>query len=132
MSRRALGLLLVDHGSRRAEANAQLDIVAGHLRALRPGALVAVAHMELAAPDIAQAVAALAAGGAEELVVLPYFLSDGRHLTEDIPRLVAAAAAGHPQLTVRIGRPLGPHPALAALALERAGLDAVVVEPDGR
>ena len=117
-----LGLLLVDHGSRRAEANAQLDDMAARVRRTRPDAVVAAAHMEIAAPSIADGFAALVTQGATRVVVLPYFLSDGRHLSADIPALATEAAAKHPGVTVTIGKALGPHDALAALLLERAGL----------
>ena len=124
-----LGLLIVDHGSRRTEANAQLAEVAAHLRRLRPQAVVAEAHMELAEPSIAQAAARLIADGARDIVVLPYFLSAGRHSQEDIPRLMGEAMAGHPAIPWRIGPPLGPDPALAELALARAGVAGAAAAP---
>ncbi len=117
-----LGLLLVDHGSRRRESNEQLAVVADRLRALRPGCIVAHAHMELAEPAIGAAFAELAMRGATEVRVLLYFLGDGRHSREDIPRLVAVAAARFPQVATRISPPLGPHDLLAELLLLRAGL----------
>ena len=117
-----LGLLLVDHGSRRAESNAQLDDMARRVQALRPDALVAAAHMEIAAPDIAAGIAGLVARGATAIVVLPYFLSAGRHSQEDVPALVRAAVAAHPGVTARCGEALGPHDALARLLLERGAV----------
>ena len=118
------GLLLVDHGSRRAESNAQLAVMADRLRALRPGDLVAHAHMELAEPGIAAAFADLVGRGAREIRVLLYFLGDGRHSREDIPRLVAEAAAPFPEVTWQVAPPLGVHDALARLLLIRGGLAA--------
>jgi sirohydrochlorin ferrochelatase len=117
-----LGLILVDHGSRRAASNQQLDGMVARVQALRSGDVVEPAHMELAEPGIPAAIATAVGRGATEIVVLLYFLSDGRHSQEDIPRLVAEAMAVHPGIPWRIGRPLGPHDALALLALEQAGL----------
>ena len=114
-----LGLLLIDHGSRRAESNQALEDMAARVRRLRPDAVVAAAHMEIAAPDLATTFAALVNQGATRIVILPYFLSDGRHLTQDIPALAASAAAQHPGITYSLGGALGPHDALAALLLER-------------
>ncbi len=115
------GYLLIDHGSRRAQANAQLDDMAARVARLRPDAVVAACHMEIAQPDIAAGFAGLIGRGADQIAVLPYFLGDGRHLSEDIPRLVAEAAAGHPGVTWKIGVALGPHDLLAELLLERGG-----------
>lgn len=112
-------ILLVDHGSRRAEANALLDAVAERLRRRTPDRVVAVAHMELAPPDIAAGLEACAAAGAEEIVVFPYFLGPGRHTTGDIPRLVSQAAVRHAGVRVRVAEPLGLHDKLIDVVLER-------------
>lgn len=113
-------ILLVDHGSRRAEANAALGEVAQLVQA-RVGASVRVmtAHMELCEPSIDEAVSVLAALGVTRLVVHPYFLGEGRHVTQDIPALVHAAAARFPHLSVAISRPLGVHDLLAELVVLR-------------
>jgi len=68
---------------------------------------VEVAHMELARPSIADAVAKCAAAGAKRVVVAPYFLSRGRHITEDIPALVASAQAEHPGVECIVADPIG-------------------------
>ena len=109
------GLLVVDHGSRRAASNDQLFVVADMLRAIRPQQPVAAAHMEIAEPGIAHAFDELVAAGATEIVILLYFLSDGRHVTEDVPELVEEAAAKHPHVTWRMSRSLGPCEDLAHL-----------------
>jgi len=119
-------LLVVDHGSRRSQANQQLATIVQLLRELRPQQLIALAHMEIAAPNIPQAIESLISEGARELVVLPYFLSDGRHCREDIPRLVGEAIAAHGNMPWRIGRALGPHRRLAELLLEQADLAATL------
>jgi sirohydrochlorin ferrochelatase len=109
----------VDHGSRVPEANAVLDEVARLLREQLPDRLVCTAHMELAAPSIAEAVDRCVAEGAQEIVVHPYFLGPGSHGAADVPRLVAEAARRHPGLRVRVTKPLGVHPALVLAVIDR-------------
>ncbi len=118
-----LGLILIDHGSRRAASNAQLDDMATRVAQLRPDAVVGIAHMEIAEPDLKTAFADVVQRGAKHIIILPYFLSDGRHMTEDIPALAKDAAAQHPGVTFAIGNALGPHDLLAQLLLERGGLN---------
>ena len=113
------GILLVDHGSRRPEANAALETLAEELRRREPDSVVGVAHLEVAAPTIAEGLAACVRAGATEIVVHPFFLTPGRHTREDVPREVTAAAANHPEVRVVLSPPLGPDPDLAALVLER-------------
>lgn len=115
------GLLLVDHGSRRAESNEQLDVVVSRVqRLVGDSVLVKGAHMELAAPNIADQVAVLVASGVTELVVVPYMLAPGRHAVADIPRLANEAATAHPRVTVRVAECLGVDDLLAQLTIRRA------------
>ncbi len=112
-------IVLVDHGSRRPEANATLEEVAELLRAAAPERLVRIAHMELEPPSLAEAIAACAAEGAAEVTVHPYFLAPGSHSRGDIPRLAALAAEPHDGLRVRVSEPLGADVVLARLVLAR-------------
>jgi len=112
-------VLLVDHGSRRPQANEQLEALAERLRARLPGRLVVTAHLEIEPPDIGAGIDACAEAGASEIVVHPYFLGPGRHTAEDIPRQVAEAAARHPKLTIRISEPLGLHESVLDVVVER-------------
>jgi sirohydrochlorin ferrochelatase len=113
-------LLLIDHGSVRAEANALLADVARLLRELSGFAIIEHAHMELAEPTIVQGFDSCVAAGAGTIIVHPYFLAPGRHSTRDIPRLVADAAARHPAVQYRVSEPLGLHVKIAEVVLERA------------
>ena len=53
-------VILLDHGSREAEANAQLEALSALVAARLPGRRVACAHLSVAAPTLADAVAAVA------------------------------------------------------------------------
>lgn len=119
-------IVLVDHGSREPEANAVLEEVAARVRERAPDRMVRFAHMELAPPSLAEAIERCVAEGARDIVVHPYFLGPGRHASNDIPRLAREAAARHEGVKVRVSAPLGPHPLLADVVLERA---AAVEEP---
>jgi sirohydrochlorin ferrochelatase len=113
-------VVLVDHGSRSAEANRVLGRVARLLRRRLPGRIVEIAHMELAPPSIADAMAVCARRGATRVVVHPFFLAPGLHARRDVPRLAREAARAH-GLRVRVTRPLGVHEALVDVILDRLG-----------
>jgi sirohydrochlorin ferrochelatase len=113
------GILLVDHGSRAAEANALVEEVARRVRARLADRLVAVAHLDLAPPGVSEGVDALVAAGAREIVVMPYFLAPGLHGVRDIAALAQASAARHPGVRVRVAAPLGLHPGLVDAVLDR-------------
>lgn len=122
------GILLIDHGSRRAEANTMLHDVARLVEELAHGAAIVVpAHMELAEPTIAQGFAECLARGADEIVAVPYMLAPGRHVTYDIPRLVAEAADAHPGVPFHVASALGVDAGLARVVLARAEVTSPLV-----
>ncbi|MEO6879259.1 MAG: CbiX/SirB N-terminal domain-containing protein, partial [Gemmatimonadaceae bacterium] len=95
-------ILLIDHGSVRAEANHMLSCVANLLQQMvGESVLVRHSHMELAEPSIAQGFAECVSNGATEVIAFPYMLSPGKHVTRDIPRLVQEAAQAFPQVSYR-------------------------------
>jgi len=107
----ATAIVVIAHGSRAETANeAHLDVCRS--LATRTGRRVEPAFLELSEPTLDAAVATLADEGHRRIVVLPYFLYPGRHLTRDIPALVEAAAATHPATTLTIGPLFGADPAV--------------------
>lgn len=103
------GVIIVDHGSRRAESNQMLEEIARLFAARFAGKyeIVEPAHMELAEPSIATAYAAAVKRGAQRVLVCPFFLGPGKHWNQDIPRLTADAAAAFPQTTYHVTPTLG-------------------------
>jgi sirohydrochlorin ferrochelatase len=118
---RVRALLVVDHGSRRAEANEQLEALAKKLESrVAPGTIVEIAHLEIAAPTIAEGFARCVERGATHVVVFPFMLTPGRHATEDIPRLASEAATAHAGVTFEVTEPLGIDDGVVGAVLSRS------------
>lgn len=106
-------VVVVAHGSRTVAANdAHRRVVAA--LAAEVGAAAVPAFLELAGPDIATAIDQAVTAGAGRVLVLPHFLYPGRHVSEDIPAIVAAAAERHPGVAVVLRPASGEDPAVAA------------------
>ncbi|KAL9189335.1 hypothetical protein ACHAXT_011825 [Thalassiosira profunda] len=103
-----LGILLVDHGSKREASNAHLESIAesyqssfdalhnesGEASHAKANAKVTVraAHMEIAEPSILSTLRRLIVDDqVTRVVCVPYFLSPGKHATIDVPNLIAEA-----------------------------------------
>lgn len=136
-----VGIVLVDHGSRAKSSNEQLERFAemfemmygstigdyssddGHSNSNKRGYEVAPAHMELASPSIADAFRELIeTKNCRKIVVAPFFLSPGRHVKEDIPRLVEEAAEeyrGKYELEYMVAAPIALHPLMTTIIHER-------------
>ncbi|MFV0446298.1 MAG: sirohydrochlorin chelatase [Planctomycetaceae bacterium] len=114
-------ILLIAHGSRRPEANADLVQIARQVAERRPEELVEIAYLELAAPDIPTGAAQCVARGATKVRMLPYFLSAGAHVQEDLQRFRDEFAQRFPKVTFQVCPPLGLHPKLIDVLLDRLG-----------
>ena len=70
-------------------------------------------------PQLDMAVAAVVKAGADEVLVLPYFLTLGIHLQRDLPKLVEELVRVH-GIPIRVAAPLDGHPGLSRILIERA------------
>lgn len=101
-------ILLVAHGSRRQASNDEVRALAERMREdLDADTLIETAFLELAEPSIPDGIQACIDKGAEQVTVLPYFLSAGRHVAEDIPAEVKIKQDEHPNIDIHISDYLG-------------------------
>jgi sirohydrochlorin cobaltochelatase len=111
----ARGIVLLAHGSRDERWREPIEAVAARVTALDPQARVVCAYMELAAPDLRTAAAALVASGARVVRVVPLFLGMGKHAREDLPVQVEALRQGWPQVDFQLAGIVGEEPELVDL-----------------
>jgi sirohydrochlorin ferrochelatase len=110
-------ILLIAHGSRRAEANADLDWLADQLAGAAP--IIRTSYLELAEPTIAAGGDSCVAAGASRVIMLPYFLAPGVHVREDLLTARDELATRYTSVEFLIAAPLGRHPLLAEIVRER-------------
>ena len=120
MTKDKTALLLIAHGSRQDEANADLSVIVAEMRNKSAYAVIEGAYLELAEPTIEEASARCVAQGAERVVLLPYFLSAGVHVRQDLTAIRRKLADHYPGVEFRLAEPLGPHPLLLEIVAERA------------
>jgi uroporphyrin-III C-methyltransferase len=117
--RGVLGVLIVGHGSRRAEANEDVRRAAVRIGENGGFVLVEPAFLEIEHPNVHEGFERLVQRGASDITVHPYFLSPGRHTRGDIPLRVSEAASCYPGINYRITEPLSAHPLVIEASLER-------------
>jgi sirohydrochlorin cobaltochelatase len=114
------GVILFAHGSRDPLWRLPIDAVAERVRAQQPNLPVAVAFLELTAPDLPSTVEVLMKQGVNHLRIVPMFLGVGRHAREDLPELVQGLTEAYPQMSFELLPAIGEHPAMTALMAEIA------------
>ena len=83
-------LLLIAHGSRRAQSNEEVKQLLDKLKAKmsQDYPVMEACFLELAKPLIDEGLECCKQQGATEIYVVPYFLSAGRHVETDVPEEV--------------------------------------------
>ncbi len=136
-------IVLVGHGSKRAEANSALERLcrlveasvsggpdyaaagaAGKpafgvapLRDERPR--VEAAFLQFASPDLATVIERLVTDGYRRIVVVPVFLYEGAHVTRDIPAVIEAQRRAHPEARLTVSPVLGVDQRIATMVWDR-------------
>ena len=125
-------ILLAGHGSPKKDANS-LEQVAKLLHdIIHPRCAencVRVAYLQFAKPDIMEALASCAEDGAKRVVIHPYFLSSGMHVTTDIPDIIHEANVKFPDVEFIYTEPLGIHNKMAEIIFERIN-SAIGLKPE--
>lgn len=129
-------MILLAHGSRRKESALEIEAMAAELQMLaqKKGQFDAVkpAFMQFCGPDFYKVVDGLIqnsqsdknqnlSGDAKQLkevVVLPYFISAGSHVSDDIPEILVKAREKYPDISFKVTPHMGKFQGLKQLIIE--------------
>lgn len=106
------GVIILAHGSRGergiVEVNATLRRVTAGVTPLLPrGVKVIGAALQFNHPNLEEAVETLALQGINRVVIMPYFLFSGRHITEHIPQLIEGLKSRYPGVQFTLANTMG-------------------------
>lgn len=100
-------LLLLAHGSRRAQWASPFEQLRQLLRTLDPGLDVELCFLESMVPLLPEALDAAAASDCAAVLVVPMFLGNGAHLARDVEQQLRAARERHRELRIELGAAAG-------------------------
>jgi sirohydrochlorin ferrochelatase len=105
LSKRAI--LLIGHGSRVKGAASAMKQTTSVLCKRNPGLVVQTAFLEINTPNIPDGLEQLVNEEATEIIVVPYFVQTGRHVLEDVPKIISAFQLEHPRCAIHLAKHLG-------------------------
>jgi precorrin-8X/cobalt-precorrin-8 methylmutase len=115
-------IILIGHGSPRKDAN-NLELIAAMLHSMLHAGCnsncVSASYLQFADPDIMETIERRVKDGAKRIILHPFFLNAGMHVTKDIPELIREAGELFPWVEFIYTEPLGLHEKLAQIAMER-------------
>jgi precorrin-8X/cobalt-precorrin-8 methylmutase len=106
------GIIIICHGSRGEQGDIEISkaltrITEGVKTLLPPGLEVIGAALQFNHPTLEEAVESLAMRDVDQIIIMPYFLFSGRHITEHIPELVNKLKHIYPKKQFIMSNPLG-------------------------
>jgi len=115
-------LIIVAHGSRKASSNEEVKALGEKVKSLqdRRYSLVMTAFLEFATPSLEESILSCVDKGVNEIVILPYFLASGNHVTRDIPEVLQMIQESHPQVKITLKEHLGSSSAMVGLLIDMA------------
>ena len=114
------GVILLAHGSRLQEANEEVLQLAELLENNEgTGLYCGVAFLQGGNPTLKEAVKGAVGAGCTSIFIVPFFLTSGVHIREDIPEMLEQARQDNPGLNLVLCRQLGCDPRLASILWER-------------
>lgn len=114
-------IILLGHGSRRGiDTDEGLKDAAGRLQErVAPDVRVRMAGFEFTRPSIPETIDMLVAEGSRRMVIVPFFLFDGKHITVEIPEELDKIRARYPDVDLTYAKTLGVDMRLAEIVEER-------------
>ncbi len=118
-------LILFAHGARDPEWASPLRRVQAAIRQRGSDVAVELAFLEFIPPSLHDCAAALVAGGATNIVVMPMFIAQSGHLKRDVPEMLERLRSTWPEVRFSLGGAIGENEivvqAMATAALAAAG-----------
>jgi sirohydrochlorin cobaltochelatase len=111
-------VVLIAHGARDTRWTEPFVAMRSLLAERLAPVQVRLAFMEFTPPTLEDVVAEVHRGGGRRMLVVPIFLSGGGHVANDIPKLVDAERARHPDATFLLAGAIGEEPEVAAGMLD--------------
>ena len=111
-------VLFVSHGSRFSATKEEVISLVKQLKIKSKISVFEYAFLEIESPCIPDGIELCVKQGASDITILLNFLNSGRHVDEDIPRIINEAKLKYPGVKFRITSPVGQHPKIDEVFVE--------------
>ena len=101
------GSLIIAHGSQVKQFNSDFLKLVGQIKRIVKPILITAAFLECGKPSITSGMEFLEKKRVTEVLVIPYFLGAGKHITFHIPQILKSWQKTRPQIKIKIIKPIG-------------------------
>jgi len=111
-------VIILGHGSRNTGADEAIRKVADGVKQTGLFAVVEHAFLQYVPPTPQEALGRCLAQKVDRIVIVPFFLQAGAHMTRDIPELVSEARKAYPGVEIVVTDYVGAHPLMTKIVEE--------------
>lgn len=115
------GILILAHGSKRKETEKILNSLVDKVKGKTGEDLVVPSYLQFSDQNLEKAVESLVNKGVKYIRIVPVFLFDGVHVTEDIPGELNDIRSKFPGVEIKMGRHIGDDDKLVDIIVDRIG-----------
>lgn len=113
------GVVVLGHGSRLKKANALIpNIIVGLKQGLGLSKIYP-AYLQLVKPDLCQSMEKLAKAGCRRIIIVPFFLFVGNHVSRDIPEIIEQEKKKYPDVRFIYTQNLGEDSRIADIVADK-------------
>lgn len=116
---RQTGVIILSHGSKLKSANLTMANIVMTVKKELGLKNILSAYLQFHQPDFAMTVSRLAAKGCKKIIIMPFFLFKGNHVSHDVPKAIKEEKARHPQVNFIYTDNLGPDTRLSEIVIEK-------------
>ena len=119
LSDKQTGAVVLGHGSRLKKANALIPEIINGLKLTLGLYKIYPAYLQLAKPDLGQSLEKLAKAGCRRIIIIPFFLFVGNHVSRDIPEIIEQEKKKYPDVNFIYTENLGEDSRIADIVADK-------------
>lgn len=113
------GVLILAHGSKRQETERTLNSLIEKVKQKVDENLIYPAYLQFSEQNLEKGIEYLVDNGVKNIKIVPLFLFNGVHVTQDIPNELDEIMGRYPGVTVKMSRHLGDDDRIADIIADR-------------
>jgi sirohydrochlorin ferrochelatase len=114
-------VMIIGHGSRDTGGDSAVKRIVEAIKTSSSSEIVEYAFLQYVQPTPDEALDRCIRQGATKIVIVPFFMQPGVHVTRDIPAFLEKAKKQHPAMDIRVTDYVGAHPLMQRIVIDLVG-----------
>ena len=114
-----IGIIILSHGSKLKKANLLTCQIINSIKEKTAIKNVRPAYLQSVKPGLSETVSSLVRKGCKKVIIVPFFLLNGNHVTRDLPRAIQKEKERFPKIEFEYAKNIGQDSRVIEIILDR-------------